>query len=68
MVAPEKVVIGGRLPSWLAQHLAESVVLPSTPPRNGMPFPLPQVVARQVEGDSVAIGAAIMPLQALFLA
>jgi len=68
MVAPEKVVIGGRLPGWLAQHLAESVVLPSTPPRNGMPFPLPQIVARQVEGDSVAIGAAIMPLQALFLA
>jgi hypothetical protein len=29
---------------------------------------LPQVVAREVEGDSVAIGAAIMPLKALFLA
>ncbi len=68
MVAPEKVVIGGRLPGWLARRLAESITLPATPSRNGMPFPLPQIVAREVEGDSVAVGAAIMPLQALFLA
>jgi len=68
MIAPEKVVIGGRLPGWLAERLAQSITLPASPPRNGMPFPLPQVVARGVEGNSVAIGAAIMPLQALFLA
>jgi predicted NBD/HSP70 family sugar kinase len=68
MVAPEKVVIGGRLPGWLAKRLAEKVVLPASPPRNAMPFPLPHVVAREVEGDAAAIGAAAMPLQRFFFA
>jgi predicted NBD/HSP70 family sugar kinase len=68
MVAPEKVVIGGRLPGWLAKHLAERIVLPASPPRNAMPFPLPQIVAREVEGDASAIGAAAMPLQNIFFA
>ena len=66
IVAPEKVVIGGRLPGWLAEQLAARIVLPASPPRNDQPFRLPQVVARQVEGDAAAIGAALMPLQALF--
>lgn len=68
MVAPEKVVIGGRLPDWLARRLAEKIVLPASPPRNAMPFPLPQIVAREVEGDASAIGAAAMPLQQFFFA
>lgn len=68
MVAPEKVVIGGRLPGWLAKHLAEKIVLPESPPRNAMPFPLPKVVAREVEGDASAIGAAAMPLHQYFFA
>jgi predicted NBD/HSP70 family sugar kinase len=68
MVAPEKVVIGGRLPGWLAKHLAERIVLPASPPRNAMPFPLPQIVAREVEGDASAIGAAAMPLHRFFFA
>ena len=66
MVAPEKVVIGGRLPGWLAERLAARIVLPASPPRNDQPFRLPAVVARQVDGDAAAIGAALMPLQALF--
>lgn len=68
MVSPEKVVIGGRLPGWLAQRLAASIVLPASPPRNSMPFPLPQIVAREVEGDASAIGAAAMPLHQFFFA
>jgi predicted NBD/HSP70 family sugar kinase len=68
ILSPEKVVISGRLPNWLANQLAERVVLPASPPRNNQPFPLPTVVASEVDGDPVAIGAAIMPLQALFLA
>lgn len=68
MVAPEKVVIGGRLPGWLAKRLAEKIVLPASPPRNAMPFPLPRIVAREVEADASAIGAAAMPLQQFFFA
>ncbi len=64
--APEKVVIGGRLPAWLAEALAGSVRLPVSPTRNDRPFPLPTIVARQVDGDATAIGAALMPLRALF--
>lgn len=65
-VACEKVVIGGRLPHDIAVTLARSTMLPQTPVRNGMPFPLPRIVASELEGDPVAIGAAIMPLQQRF--
>jgi len=66
VLAPEKVVIGGRLPGWLAHLIAEKATLPHSPTRHAQPFHLPEVVARQVEGDAVAIGAAVMPLQSLF--
>lgn len=66
MVAPEKVVIGGRLPGWLAKLLAARIELPASPPRNAMPFPLPKIVAREVEADASAIGAAAMPLHQFF--
>jgi len=66
IVAPEKVVIGGRLPRWLATTLAGSVHLPTSPTRHERPFPLPVVVAGEVDGDATAIGAALMPLRALF--
>lgn len=68
MVSPEQVVIGGRLPGWLAERLAARIALPASPPRNDQPFRLPRIVARQVDGDAAAIGAALMPLQALFFA
>jgi len=66
IMAPEKVVIGGRLPEAVAAKLAAEIQMPRTPVRNEIPFPLPQIVASQVEGDSVSIGAAAMPLQQLF--
>lgn len=66
IVASEKVVIGGRLPPSIAAALAQRVELPTTPPRNDMPFPLPAIVPTEVIGDAVGIGAAGMPLRALF--
>ncbi|MBJ6120877.1 ROK family protein [Sphingomonas sp. BT553] len=66
IVAPEKVVIGGRLPGWLAQTLAASVRLPASPVRHDRPFPMPVVVPTEVKGDATAIGAALMPLRSLF--
>lgn len=65
-VACEKVVIGGRLPHDIAVALSRTIMLPQTPVRNGMPFPLPRIVASELEGDPVAVGAAIMPLQQRF--
>lgn len=65
-LAPEKVVIGGRLPKDIAQALARSITMPQVPHRNDMPFPLPQIVATELDGDAVAIGAALMPLQQQF--
>lgn len=66
IVAPEAVVIGGRLPTWLAQTLANSIELPSSPIRHDRPFPLPAVVAAEVSGEGAAIGAALMPLREVF--
>ena len=64
--APEKVVVGGRLPQEINLAVAESIALPRTPSRHGMLFPLPKIVASQVDGDATGIGAAIMPLQRQF--
>lgn len=64
--APEKVVIGGRLPRAINLALADSIVLPRTPSRHEMSFPLPQIVASEVDGDATAIGAAMMPLRQHF--
>jgi len=66
ILAPEKVVIGGRLPLQVAAALATAITLPRTPTRNDQPFPLPVIVPSQVEGDAAALGAAAMPLQQLF--
>lgn len=66
ILAPEKIVIGGRLPHAVAAALATAVTMPTTPSRNGMPFPLPEIVASELDGDAAAIGAAAMPLQQIF--
>jgi predicted NBD/HSP70 family sugar kinase len=66
IVAPEHVVIGGRLPPHLAEALAARLRLPQTPSRNAQPFPLPSIVASEVKGDAIPIGAAAMALQSVF--
>ncbi len=68
IAAPEKVVIGGRLPIWLAEQLVGRIKLRASPPRNDQPFRLPEVVASQIADDGGAIGAALMPMQALLFA
>lgn len=64
--APEKVVIGGRLPRAINVALADSIVLPRTPSRNDMSFPMPQIVASEIDGEATGIGAAMMPLRRHF--
>lgn len=66
IVAPEKIIIGGRIPYWLATALAQSLKLPTSPTRHNQPFPLPVVVASELQGDAAAIGAALMPFRSLF--
>lgn len=66
IIAPEKIVIGGRLPLAIAERLAAAIEIPRTPTRHARPFPLPTVVAGAVTGDAAAVGAAAMPLQGLF--
>ncbi|WP_271299478.1 ROK family protein [Sphingomonas sp. CV7422] len=66
VVSPEKVVIGGRIPHDIAAELAARIVPPQTPLRHDVHFPLPQVVASRVEGDTVALGAGLLPLLDLF--
>lgn len=66
IAASEKVVIGGRLPQPIAAALSQATVLPATPTRNEMPFPLPEIVASEVQGDAVGIGSAMLPLRELF--
>ena len=66
IMAPEYIVLGGRLPSWLATKLAARLQLPRTPTRNGRSFPLPEVVSSEVNGDTAAIEAAAMVMQQTF--
>jgi predicted NBD/HSP70 family sugar kinase len=66
VVSPEQVVIGGRIPHAIASALAARVAPPRTPSRHDAAFPLPHVVASRASGDTVAIGAGLLPLQALF--
>lgn len=68
IASPQRVVIGGRLPIWLAERLVGRIKLRASPPRNDQPFRLPEVVASQVADDGGAIGAALMPMQALLFA
>jgi hypothetical protein len=66
VVSPEKVVIGGRIPQDIAIELAGRVAPPRTPMRNNAHFPLPEVVASEATGDTVAAGAGLLPFLSLF--
>jgi predicted NBD/HSP70 family sugar kinase len=62
---PEAIVLGGRLPRSLAQILASRLTY-FNPPRRDHPRPTPRLVGSEVIGDATVIGAAAMPLRALF--
>jgi predicted NBD/HSP70 family sugar kinase len=65
-VSPQQVVIGGRVPTDIAAALAARIVPPRTPMRNDAHFPLPTVVASEATGDTVALGAALLPFIEMF--
>jgi len=60
---PEVIVLGGRLPTALAEALIADV-RPFEIPRRGAPRPLPSLVPARVTGEPTALGAAVLPLKA----
>ncbi len=63
VVDPEVIVLGGRIPTALAQALIPAIA-PFEMPRRGAPRPLPRIVPAQVAGEPTALGAAVLPLKA----
>ncbi|KQN90965.1 ROK family transcriptional regulator [Sphingomonas sp. Leaf231] len=62
---PAMIVLGGRLPSSLAQRIVERISI-TNPERRGFHRPVPRIVASTLDGDAAAIGAAALPLRAAF--
>jgi predicted NBD/HSP70 family sugar kinase len=62
---PEVIVLGGRLPTALAEALIADV-RPFEIPRRGALRPLPSLVPARVTGEPTALGAAVLPLKAHF--
>jgi predicted NBD/HSP70 family sugar kinase len=62
---PQAIVLGGRLPHSLVQILSARLTY-FNPPRRAHPRPTPRLVGSEVRGDAAVIGAAAMPLRALF--
>lgn len=62
---PDAIVLGGRLPPVLAEALIPRLFY-FNPPRRDHPRPVPRVVTSEVRGDAALIGAAALPLKALF--
>ena len=65
---PAAIVIGGRLPPPIAAALAARIRIPAATERRMRPPPLPAVRPAEALGDAASLGAAVMPLQAAFLA
>ncbi|MCC8538002.1 ROK family protein [Xanthomonas axonopodis pv. poinsettiicola] len=62
---PEAIVFGGRLPRDLAQRLIAAVHIDNQP-RRGQGRPLPVLLPAEAPADACAIGAATLPLKALY--
>ncbi len=62
---PALIVLGGRMPSALAQRIVDRIAF-TNPQRRGYHRPAPQIVASVMDGDATAIGAATLPLRAAF--
>ncbi|VXC90429.1 ROK family transcriptional regulator [Sphingomonas sp. 8AM] len=62
---PELIVLGGRLPAWLADRIIARIAL-TNPERRDHHRPNARVVASPITGDAAAIGAATLPLRAAF--
>lgn len=64
---PAAIVIGGRLPPTIADLLVARISMPRAANRHGLSPPAPVVRRALVEGDAVALGAALMPLERALL-
>lgn len=66
----DAIVIGGRAPAALARRVANCLVWHESvePPRRGVGMPAPEVHVARLSGISAAIGAATLPLKAIFFA
>jgi predicted NBD/HSP70 family sugar kinase len=62
---PDAIVLGGRLPRSLAEQLIPRLSF-QNPPRRARPRPVPQIVCAETPGDASVMGAATLPLKALF--
>lgn len=62
---PEAIVFGGRLPRDLAQRLIAAVQIDNQP-RRGQGRPLPTLLPAEAPANACAIGAATLPLKALY--
>jgi predicted NBD/HSP70 family sugar kinase len=65
LLDPEAIVLGGRLPSQLAQKIIPKIEL-FDDARRQEPRPLPRLTLSQTNVDACAIGAAILPLEQKF--
>ncbi|NHF65951.1 ROK family protein [Xanthomonas hortorum] len=65
---PQMIVIGGRLPTPLAEALVARLQVPRAPNRHGLSPPLPELRVASVLGDAVMLGAGLLPLQRAFFA
>lgn len=62
---PDAIVIGGRIPSDLAEKLIPHIEIYDHI-RRSEPRPLPRLIVSHVEGDAAAIGAAAIPFKKTF--
>lgn len=61
----EAIVLGGEIPSALAERLASRMAIAGTQ-RRGRPKPLPDILPSEAPGDAVSLGGALMALQTGF--
>ena len=62
---PQAIILGGRMPRALAERFARELHFFNVPRRSRIK-PVPKILPGEVQGDAAAIGAAAMPLKALY--
>ncbi|MCJ8510052.1 ROK family transcriptional regulator [Rhizobium lemnae] len=65
VIDPEVVVLGGQIPTWLAEQLIARTTFYSKP-RHGISRRMPRLEPSQIKGETSAIGAASLPLKESF--
>lgn len=65
MIDPDAIVLGGRIPSQLANALIPRIKIHNSG-RRSRPRPEPRIIASEAKHDAAAIGAASLPLKQHF--